>query len=240
MIARKAAQGFTLVEVAIVTVIAGLLVGGVLKGQELVNQARAKSLINDLNGVQAAVLAYRDRYNTWPGDDQTAADRWGPTFSAASGNGTGQIDGGYHEMTTPAESADPTLLTTAARTTGVGESKVFWWHMRIAGFVYGPVSGPGAADLPVTAAGGILGIQGLPVAGFMSGILACANDVADKSAIAVDGQIDDLRPMLGIVQALEQTTGAGLQSLATLLTARARIPDYVEGQAGRYTVCRQL
>ena len=42
-------SGFTLVEIAIVLVIIGLLLGGVLKGQELITQAKIKNVANDLN-----------------------------------------------------------------------------------------------------------------------------------------------------------------------------------------------
>ena len=65
-------SGFTLVEIAIVLVIIGLLLGGVLKGQELINSAKIKNLINDLNGLSTAVYAYQDRYRALPGDDAGA------------------------------------------------------------------------------------------------------------------------------------------------------------------------
>ena len=51
---KKAQSGFTLVEIAIVLVIIGLLLGGVLKGQEMIENARIKSIVNDMNGVSAA------------------------------------------------------------------------------------------------------------------------------------------------------------------------------------------
>ena len=47
-------SGFTLVEIAIVLVIIGLLLGGILKGQEMITQAKIKNVINDFNGVTAA------------------------------------------------------------------------------------------------------------------------------------------------------------------------------------------
>ncbi|MCX8018182.1 MAG: prepilin-type N-terminal cleavage/methylation domain-containing protein, partial [Rhodocyclaceae bacterium] len=72
----KKQSGFTLVEIAIVLVIIGLLLGGVLKGQELINQAKIKNIANDLNGMSAAVYAYQDRYKRFPGDDNGASARW--------------------------------------------------------------------------------------------------------------------------------------------------------------------
>ena len=54
---RKMQSGFTLVEIAIVLVIIGLLLGGVLKGQELITQAKIKNVANDFNGLTAAIYA---------------------------------------------------------------------------------------------------------------------------------------------------------------------------------------
>ena len=85
----KARQtGFTLVEIAIVLVIIGLLLGGILKGQEMITQAKIKNVVNDFNGITAAVNSYQDRYRALPGDDTTANPRWG---TAVNGNGNGVI-----------------------------------------------------------------------------------------------------------------------------------------------------
>jgi prepilin-type N-terminal cleavage/methylation domain-containing protein len=75
----KDQKGFTLVEIAIVLVIIGLLIGGVLKGQSMIQNARIKRLANDMQGMQAAVLAFQDRFQLLPGDEDnntipTAAD----------------------------------------------------------------------------------------------------------------------------------------------------------------------
>src|SRR2546425_1241422 len=56
------AQGFTLVEIAIVLVIIGLLLGGILKGQEMITQAKIKNSIADFSGISAAYHGYQDRY----------------------------------------------------------------------------------------------------------------------------------------------------------------------------------
>src|SRR5258708_18208577 len=79
-------KGFTLVEIAIVLVIIGLLLGGILKGQEMITQAKIKNVINDFNGVTVAVTSYQDRYSALPGDDGNATTRW-TTQNPASGNG---------------------------------------------------------------------------------------------------------------------------------------------------------
>src|SRR5918992_3324357 len=93
---RKQA-GFTLVEIAIVLVIIGLLLGGILKGQEMITQAKIKNVIADVTGVSAAMYGYQDRYRALPGDDK-GASRWtGATVSANAGNGV--IEGTYNSTT---------------------------------------------------------------------------------------------------------------------------------------------
>ncbi len=76
---RQAQSGFTLVEIAIVLVIIGLLLGGVLKGQELIEQSKIKRVVNDFNNISAAFATYQDRYKALPGDDLNAATRYRPT-----------------------------------------------------------------------------------------------------------------------------------------------------------------
>lgn len=61
-------NGFTLIEIAIVLVIVGLLLGGLLRGQELINAARVRNLAAQLNGVKVAYLGFQDRYRALPGD----------------------------------------------------------------------------------------------------------------------------------------------------------------------------
>ena len=65
-------KGFTLVEIAIVLVIIGLLLGGVLKGQELINSAKVKNLANDFRSIPTFVFAYQDKFRALPGDDRAA------------------------------------------------------------------------------------------------------------------------------------------------------------------------
>lgn len=65
---KQVQRGFTLVEIAIVLVIIGLLIGGVLRGQELLNSARANSVAAQQSSIQTAYFGFVDRYKFMPGD----------------------------------------------------------------------------------------------------------------------------------------------------------------------------
>ncbi|MBI1326529.1 MAG: prepilin-type N-terminal cleavage/methylation domain-containing protein [Alphaproteobacteria bacterium] len=64
----KKQNGFTLVEIAIVIVIIGLLIGGVMKGQELLRTTQMNSLITDMTGIDTAFTQFWNKYNAIPGD----------------------------------------------------------------------------------------------------------------------------------------------------------------------------
>lgn len=110
--------GFTLIEIAIVLVIIGLLLGGILKGQELITSARVRNLISQQEGVKAAYFGFLDRYRALPGDyDQASkniANIAGVTqCGTGDGNGNGRIE-----------------------TTG-NENILAWEHLSKAGFING-------------------------------------------------------------------------------------------------------
>lgn len=65
-------QGFTLVELAIVMIIIGLLIGGVLQGQNLITNARVLSVTNEIESIDAGVATFREAYGGWPGDLEDA------------------------------------------------------------------------------------------------------------------------------------------------------------------------
>lgn len=68
-------KGFTLVELAIVMTIIGLLIGGILKGQELMENARVTSTISQVKAYEAATTTFRDSFNAFPGDMPNAQNR---------------------------------------------------------------------------------------------------------------------------------------------------------------------
>lgn len=68
-------KGFTLVELAVVMTIIGLLVSGILKGQQMIENARITSTIAQIKGYDAAVGTFRDSYSAFPGDMPSASSR---------------------------------------------------------------------------------------------------------------------------------------------------------------------
>src|SRR3954451_19071164 len=97
----KRASGFTLVEIAILLVIIGLLLGGILKGQEMITQAKIKNSIADFSGVSAAYHGSQARYRAIRGASPTAPSRWsGASVSPTAAEvGNGKVQGKYNSIT---------------------------------------------------------------------------------------------------------------------------------------------
>lgn len=221
---KKHQSGFTLVEIAIVLVIIGLLLGGVLKGQEMIENAKIKSVINDLKGVSAAYYAYQDRYRAIPGDDIAASTRF---TGAVNGGGDGAIAGLFTAVAAPAPGA---------------ESNNFWQHTRMAGFLSGAAT-TGEALPARNAVGGLLGVQSqIGAAGGstygMTGPVVCASNIPYKIAQSVDAQLDDGDSATGSVR-----TGAAAAVdtvAATAATYGPTIPATDALISGLYTVCMRI
>ena len=64
-------KGFTLIELAIVLVIIGIILGMVLKGQDLIQNARIKSFVSKSRHWETAMWIYFDRKGKFAGDDDT-------------------------------------------------------------------------------------------------------------------------------------------------------------------------
>jgi hypothetical protein len=158
---RHTHAGFTLAEFAIVTVLVGLLVGGVLAGRAVVVQARIKLVVSEFNGVHSAHLHYIDRYAAVPGDDPRAATRW--PARAKSGSGDGRLGGNYND---PPPGGDPLATLTVSATEG--ETLNYWWHLRLAELVATPPPGVSIVAQPLNPFAGVIGVQqdaiGFPVA----------------------------------------------------------------------------
>jgi prepilin-type N-terminal cleavage/methylation domain-containing protein len=94
-------RGFTLVEIAIVLVIIGLLLGGILKGQELITSARVRNIADQNSGIQAAYYGFIDRYRQVPGDWPKDAAAQAIPGVTSGGNGNGRLDKSSTEWEEP-------------------------------------------------------------------------------------------------------------------------------------------
>ncbi len=232
---KRMQKGFTLVEIAIVLVIIGLLLGGILKGQEMITQAKIKNVVADFSGVSAAYYGYQDRYRAIPGDDPNADTRWAGV-PVVVGRGNGVVGGTYNAVC-------PNPLVAAS-----AESCHWWDQLRRAGFV----AGSGGLQ-PFNAVTGILGVQtgdgaavlgpalgaAAGVGGFAS-LLVCSANLPDKIAIAVDTQMDDGVRTTGTVRG--QLQAAPNPNIVTDATAAAAggAGSYAETGTNTYALCRSL
>jgi len=213
----KRQTGFTLIEIAIVLVIIGLLLGGVLKGQELIENGKAKNAIADLNGVASAYRSYVDRYKAIPGDETTAQMNLRGWTITDVGNGNGVLN-----------------VNLAQSIAGTGESAEFFRALKQAGFLNGDPTQTALAALPKNAYNGFttvvsgVAVMGLPIGTMM----VCMTNVPGKAAIAIDNALDDGAIGTGSVRGTLQ--GAN----PTAPAAAAATVAYTE--AAFYTLCRTI
>ncbi len=212
--------GFTLIELAIVLVIIGLLLGGVLRGQELINSARVKNLTRDFQNVQVFLYSYQDRFKAIPGDDSQANNHVTGGQVATTGGPTpnGQIGGQWDSPT------------------ATDESYLFWQHVRLAGLAPGSTAVGTPAYSPLNTNGASLGIQSI-AAGFneittlTNGAFAiCSDGILGRDALQIDTTLDDGIPNSGSVQAV--TSGAA--GIGVTQAAVNAAP------AAAYTVCMAI
>ncbi|OED36801.1 hypothetical protein AB833_25670 [Chromatiales bacterium (ex Bugula neritina AB1)] len=180
-------QGFTLIEIAIVLLIIGLLLGGVMKGQSMINSARVRSIANDLTGIETAWISFQDRYRSLPGDFGTAATH----IAAGSANGDANA-----------------LVDSEA------EAGAVWQHLSSAGFISGSFDGAAVASRADTACA-VATCPSNPFNGFYkigyslnaTGRTAAAHELTTGGGIPVavlyelDLKIDDGSPVTGRLRA---------------------------------------
>lgn len=134
-------KGFTLVELAIVMTIIGLLIGGILKGQELMQNARVTSTIAQVRAYEAATTTFRDKYDAIPGDMANASTRI-PSCTASCNPAAGvpaNAVPGDNRIGDPAWAAAAGWInqTSAVAVVGTNETELFWVHLLLSDLISG-------------------------------------------------------------------------------------------------------
>ncbi|HYN54685.1 MAG TPA: prepilin-type N-terminal cleavage/methylation domain-containing protein [Methylotenera sp.] len=214
---KKQQTGFTLIELAIVLVIIGLLLGGVLKGQELINSAKAKNIAGDLKNVQIFIYGYQDKFRAIPGDDANVATHVNGGTAAGTPAATlnnAQINGAWNSVT------------------ATDESFLFWQHVRLAGFATGPTNVADPAYLARNAESGRLGVQSLngfvtivdAVNPMMGLYVVCTENITGRLVKQIDTNLDDGNTATGSLRAVIPPAAASVATAAI-----------IDGNA--YTIC---
>lgn len=219
---RRASQAFTMVEIAIVLVIIGLLVGGILVGQDLIKGGSFKKQVSQIEGYRTSTNSFRDKYNGLPGD-LTAQTANGFTMTARSGaaghgDGSGRIEG------------------CATNATAAGcETLLYWNDLTFAGLLSPSMNTATDAPATITVANvdtylpraalqenhivvytdgsqnyfQLTGVQSTDG----SGTYTLADRLTPMDATAIDTKLDDGQAMVGSVRAMG---GAGPLGVAAV------------------------
>ena len=197
---RNRQAGFSLIEAAIVLAVAGLLIGGALQGQTLIENARIQSVVDQVQGYRTAVTTFQDKYNALPGNFSEATTRL--NGSLVNGGGTG-------------------TLGTTVLSAGSTENVQFWQHLTAAklgkevpatrlggGIVAVAADGTTTSNAVAIPRGTWLRVgDGSPTTtdGVTSGDFAGTPILTPDQAYQIDKSLDDGNPRTGKVMA----TGTG-------------------------------
>ncbi len=185
-------MGFTLIEMAVVLIIATLLMGATLKGHQLINMAKVKQLEADFNNIPMMIYGYQDKYKAIPGDDKNAANRFSGITAATvqNGDGEGLIAGKWFYF-------NPTT-----------DSSLVWQHLRLAGLMSGETNLLSSGYMPQNSLGKSIDIQsgsdygsppivdllGQPLHGTYT---ICSRGIPGELVMSLDARLDDGNPGMG-------------------------------------------
>lgn len=239
---KSAQQGFTLIEMSIVLAIIGLIVGGILKGQEVVNNGRLKMQVAQMDAIKAAIFTFQDQFTYLPGDYPNASSQLGMTNGNGDGNGIIGTTG-----TTPSA----TILADTASANGT-ESVLAWADLIAGNLLQGVTLPSGTALKDVTSttllsypgkmsgtflwiatfnassatiSGPMVRLQ-LPISGALS--TASGQSVREPDAYNIDRKYDDGSPITGsiLVDSVSDATNCATGGSYTLTSAGSPNTNY--------------
>jgi len=227
-------SGFTLVELAIVMIIIGILIGGILKGQELIHNSRVTATIAQYKGLLAAHAQFYDKYNMHAGDMPNAiATARIPNCNAANSCNAGPGNGN--------SIIGPLVAINSALPAGVQENVMYWKHLALANLITGIDTSANVAAVvsgglthPNSQIGGVWNVLTIqPAAATLIGygnglrgplvaLTTVPNDFRSATAgvlvgdaAHIDRKLDDGMPNTGSISSEYQSQGCDTGNLAT-------------------------
>ena len=178
---RAKQAGFTLVELAIVLVIIGLIVGGVLVGQDLIKAATMRKAITEINEVEAGVGTFRAKYNDLPGDLKNPGSYFAAVTNANPAVlGLGNGDGLIQSVTTAGGGTQTASLGVS------GENGVFFYEIAQAGYIKEAMTHVDMADVTTSQANINLGTFRTSVLG--GGTMIAPTSAGGRNYLVLTGQ----------------------------------------------------
>lgn len=221
--------GFTLIETAVVLIIATLLMGATLKGQQLINVAREKQLEADFNNIPLMIYSYQDKFKAIPGDDKNATSHFsGVINEIQNGNGNSLIAGNWFDF-------NPT-----------NENTTIWQHLRLAGLMSGETNVHSPDYLPKSSLGKAIDIHSgsdnpnaSPILNANGNALKgtyiiCSRGIPGNLALSMDIRLDDGNPSSGNVLATIDTDAFTMTASPSTIGTKTSSDISTNGQ---YIVC---
>ena len=165
---RNGSKGFTLVELSIVLVIIGLLLGSVLAGQSMIRSMELQSVISDVTKYKDMAVQFKKQYNAIPGDMVDAEQFWGKSTACAGLSTTGTCNGDGNS-----------LVQTAGSPNATNEIYQFWRQLVLAGKIVGSYSGTSGSGGGVDSVAGV----NVPLAHITNGGWDTGSTTADGTSV---------------------------------------------------------
>jgi len=234
-----AKAGFTLIELSIVLVVIGLIVGGVLVGRDLIRAAELRKIITNVNSYNSAVMTFKSKYNSLPGDIPNATAFWPAKTGCINDYPTPQD----YSTERVCNGDDNGIIGVDPHTSSqTQEIWAFWQHMALAGLIPGDYTGQNAGgerrgaysvNSPSGPFNGIYGffnpggyIDGDWTNNYYSGVYKngyiftqdgfhlqgdnITHILTPTEMYSVDSKVDDGKPGTGNIKSYKNADGSGL------------------------------